>query len=97
MNVRKFSAAKPYPPSSRKMRIISRRMDMGKPLRSERDEAYAMVWNAVRGGIRDFRAAHPDEILPSGNREASLIKRIVGQVESLANRLSVEQPADKGE
>ena len=53
-------------------------------MRSERDETYARVWNAVRGGIRDFRNAHPEEILPDGNREASLIKRIVGQIESLA-------------
>ncbi|MEM1159409.1 MAG: hypothetical protein AAGJ28_00610 [Pseudomonadota bacterium] len=61
---------------------------MSKELRSERDEAYARVWNAVRGGIRDFRNAHPDEIMPMGNREASLIKRIVGQIESAAQRLS---------
>ena len=67
----------------------------GKAPRSEHDEMYAMVWNAVRGGIRDFRHAHPDEILPKGNREASLIKRIVGQVESLANRLSADGRAEK--
>jgi hypothetical protein len=68
---------------------------MAKRLRSEREEIYARVWNAVRGGIRDFRNAHPDEIMPfKADREASLIKRIVGQIESMAGQLSEEPLAE---
>lgn len=71
---------------------------MAKPLRSEYEEGYARVWNAVRGGIRDFRNAHPDEIMPTGSREASLIKRIVGQLESMAERWSEPStPADNAD
>ena len=75
-------------------RSTPKRQD-GKPARAEHDEAYARLWNAVRGGIRDFRNAHPDEIMPAtANREASLIKRIAGQIVSMAEQWSAIQRAD---
>jgi hypothetical protein len=68
---------------------------MTKRLRSEQEEAYGRVWRAVRGGIRDFRGAHPEEIMPAeGSREASLIKRIVGQLVSAADGGRHKRPTE---
>lgn len=46
---------------------------------------YPALWAAIDGAIRDAVACHPDIVIPE-RRRASIVKRVTGQVLSLAER-----------
>lgn len=63
----------------------------GAATRHEKDQNYKKLWRVVRGGVKDFQNAHPDEITMPNDRVDSLVKRIVGQVHSAFPGLSAER------